>query len=218
MGAINNNANYSNTKARQTVPNVKLCLHCKNNPNRVILPMKIFSFFIVFASLFSLSLFAQDLTPSKEKLIPETGKLVPDTKEFNPTTLISPVQSNEEGIALDGFDTVAYFKQERAIRGTAQFSCEYQNKTWYFSSAENREAFLANPEDFIPQYGGYCAHSLSNDKLVRSNPESFSIRDNKLYLYVNDNVAKKDLEKKENIFANHSKKRKKNWFKYESSF
>lgn len=181
--------------------------------------MKFLSILIFSASLFSLSLFAQELSSDKELLMPETGKLVPDTEAFSYTEHSNfSVISNEEGVALDGFDTVAYFKQEKAVRGTSQFSCEYQNKTWYFSSAENRDAFLSNPEAFTPQFGGYCAHSLSNNKLVRSNPESFSVRDNKLYLYVNDSVAKKDIEKEKNIFANHDKKRKKNWSKFESRF
>ena len=113
---------------------------------------------------------------------------------------------------------MAYFNQEKAVKGTAKYNCEYQNKTWYFSSAENRDAFLSNPEKFTPQYGGFCTHSLTGNKLVKGNPESFAIRDDKLYLYANDKVAAKDLKKKDNVFADAENKRKQYWTDFEVRF
>ena len=173
-------------------------------------------FIIILSLLFSLALLAQEIDPISEELDPTADEAV---ENFSPMPDESAlIQSNEEGIALDGFDTVAYFNQQAAVRGVAQYNCEYQNKTWYFSSAENRDAFLSNPEKFTPQYGGFCAHSLTNNKLVKSNPESFGIRDNKLYLYLNDNVAEKDIKKKDNIFADTEKKRQNYWVNYENRF
>lgn len=130
----------------------------------------------------------------------------------------SAIQSNEDGVAIDGFDPVAYFDKNKAVKGSQEHSCEYLNTTWHFSSAENRDKFLSNPEKFIPQYGGYCAHSLNKNKIVYSNPESFVVRDNKLYLYVNDKVAKKDFKSKENIFAKKKSTRDNNWLTYQVKF
>ena len=127
-------------------------------------------FIISLSFLFSLSLFAEELVLNAEESAEET---VSENQNFSPIPEEADlIQSNEEGVALDGYDTVAYFNQEKAVKGTAQYNCEYKNKTWYFSSAENRDAFLANPEKFTPQYGGFCTHSLTGNKLVKGNPES----------------------------------------------
>ena len=173
-------------------------------------------FIIILSLLFSLSLFAEELVPSaKESAI----EAVSENENFSPVPNdANLIQSNEEGVALDGYDTVAYFNQEKAVKGTAKYNCEYQNKTWYFSSAENRDAFLSNPEKFTPQYGGFCTHSLTGNKLVKGNPESFAIRDDKLYLYANDKVAAKDLKKKDNVFADAENKRKQYWTDFEVRF
>ena len=137
---------------------------------------------------------------------------------FSPAVDQIQVQSNDQGIAIDGFDPVAYFDDGKAVKGLPTHSCEYLNTTWHFSSAENRDKFLANPEKFSPQYGGYCAHSLSNNKIIESNPQSFSIRDDKLYLYVNDRLADNDLKKDEETFSFIKKKRDNNWLTFESNF
>jgi len=137
---------------------------------------------------------------------------------FSPAVDQTQVQSNDQGIAIDGFDPVAYFDDGKAVKGLPTHSCEYLNTTWHFSSAENRDKFLANPEKFSPQYGGYCAHSLSNNKIIESNPQSFSIRDDKLYLYVNDRLADNDLKKDEETFSFIKNKRDNNWLTFESNF
>ena len=173
-------------------------------------------FIIILSLLFSLSLLAQEIVPISEQLDPITDEAVENFSPMPDETAL--IQSNEDGIALDGYDTVAYFNQQAAVRGVAQYNCEYQNKTWYFSSAENRDAFLSNPEKFTPQYGGFCTHSLTGNKFVKGNPESFAIRDDKLYLYANDKVAAKDLKKKDNVFADAENKRKQYWTDFEVRF
>jgi len=138
--------------------------------------------------------------------------------EFSPTPSQSQVQANEDGVAIDGYDAVAYFSQGEAVKGLDTHSCEYLNKTWHFSSAENRDKFLANPEKFSPQYGGFCTHSLSQNKIVKSNPEAFTIRDDKLYLYATDDLAKKGADKDRTTFKFNNTTRDKNWFTYQSEF
>ena len=59
------------------------------------------------------------------------------------------------GVAIKGYDAVAYHTEDRAIKGSSQFSHNWNDAKWYFSSAENRDLFAADPERFAPQYGGY---------------------------------------------------------------
>jgi len=59
------------------------------------------------------------------------------------------------GVAIKGYDTVAYHTEERAVKGKSQFSHKWNDAKWYFSNAGNREMFAADPERYAPQYGGY---------------------------------------------------------------
>jgi len=137
---------------------------------------------------------------------------------FSPMPSQTQVQANEDGVAIDGFDPVAYFDKGEAVKGLPIHSCEYLDKTWHFSSVENRDKFLANPEKFSPQYGGYCAHSIGKNKIVESNPQSFTVRDEKLYLYINDRLAKKDAEEEKTAFSFTNTVRDKNWLTFQSDF
>lgn len=87
------------------------------------------------------------------------------------------------GVAIGGTDPVAYFTQAKPVQGSAEFAAEFQGATWHFSSAENRETFLANPEKYAPAYGGYCAYALSlGTYKVETDPKAWSIVDGRLYL------------------------------------
>lgn len=84
-----------------------------------------------------------------------------------------------------GYDVVAYFNNE-AVKGNKKFSTSYENATFRFSSKENLTAFLNSPEKYIPQYGGYCAYAIGvKGEKVSIDPETFEIRDQKLYLFYN---------------------------------
>ena len=86
------------------------------------------------------------------------------------------------GVAIRGTDPVAYFTQNRPVEGRKKHQHEYQGATFYFSSAENRDLFAANPEKYAPQYGGYCAWAVSLGYTASTVPEAFTIVDGKLYL------------------------------------
>lgn len=139
-------------------------------------------------------------------------------ENFSPVPDPSLFSTNAEGIAIDGYDPVSYFDDNEAVKGEAAHTCEYGNATWYFSSAENRDRFLADPERFAPQYGGYCAHSISNNKIVQASSKSFVIRDNKLYFYVNDTLSDRDARKSTISFEKSRDKRDKNWLSFERRF
>ena len=88
----------------------------------------------------------------------------------------------EDGIAVDGTDVVAYFTQNAPVAGNADITHDYMGATWRFVSAENRDAFAADPAAYAPQYGGYCAYAVSEGYTASTVPEAWSIVDGKLYL------------------------------------
>lgn len=92
-----------------------------------------------------------------------------------------PVYGND-GIAVDGTDVVAYFTQSAPVAGDPAITHDYMGQTWLFSSAENRDAFAADPAAYAPQYGGYCAWAVSEGYTAPTVPEAWTIVDNKLYL------------------------------------
>ncbi len=84
--------------------------------------------------------------------------------------------------AIRGYDPVAYFTQNEAVRGSKKITYEYRDAKWRFASEENRELFKADPEKYIPQYGGYCAKAMSDDRFLKIDPKAWTIIDDKLYL------------------------------------
>ena len=88
------------------------------------------------------------------------------------------------GIAIMGYDPVAYFTEGRAVKGSPDFSHEWLGETWHFASAEHRDAFAADPIRYAPQYGGYCALGVVYDENTANiDPEVWRIVDGKLYLF-----------------------------------
>ncbi|WP_210396804.1 YHS domain-containing (seleno)protein [Motiliproteus sediminis] len=93
--------------------------------------------------------------------------------------------------AIAGYDPVAYFADAKAVEGSRQFSYRWQGADWYFSSAANRQRFIANPEAFAPQYGGYCAYAVANGYTAKVDPEAWRIVEGKLYLNYSKSVQKR---------------------------
>ncbi|UWP88196.1 YHS domain protein [Aliiroseovarius crassostreae] len=89
---------------------------------------------------------------------------------------------NEAGIAWDGHDPVAYFTKGAPTPGNEAFSAEYQGARVLFSSAETRDMFVASPETYAPQFGGYCAYAASKGYLAPTVPEAWTVFEDKLYL------------------------------------
>jgi YHS domain-containing protein len=89
------------------------------------------------------------------------------------------------GIAINGTDPVAYFTQGGPVAGTAEFTADYKGATWQFVSAANRDAFLADPEKYGAQFGGYCAFAASRGYLAPTIPEAWTVYEDRLYLNAN---------------------------------
>jgi YHS domain-containing protein len=85
-------------------------------------------------------------------------------------------------VAIEGYDTVAYFTLGKATKGSDAFAHDWGGATWHFASAENRDLFAANPEAYAPQFGGLCAEGVAfHEVTVNIEPEVFAIVDGKLY-------------------------------------
>ena len=94
--------------------------------------------------------------------------------------------------AVNGYDTVAYFTQGKAVKGNPGFQYEYMDVQWYFTSEEHLELFKKNPDKYRPQYGGYCAWAVGEKKQkAPGTPDYWKIVDNKLYLNYDASVQKK---------------------------
>ncbi len=88
------------------------------------------------------------------------------------------------GVAVGGFDPVAYFADASAIPGLAEVALRWRGVLWHFASPEHRAAFEANPKAFIPQFGGFCPVSLAEGRRIPADPAHWVILDGRLYLTV----------------------------------
>jgi YHS domain-containing protein len=90
--------------------------------------------------------------------------------------------NTENGWAIKGYDPVAYFITGKPTPGMAQFATTYKGANYRFASAENRARFIAAPEKFVPQYGGYCAYAIALNQIADIEPDQWAIVNDKLYL------------------------------------
>ncbi len=107
----------------------------------------------------------------------------------------------KDGIALQGYDPVAYFNQQKAVKGSKDLTVYNQGLIYYFSSVENKEAFKKNATKYEPEYGGWCAYAMgASGEKVNVDPGTFKIVNGKLYLFYNKyfNNTLKDWNKDEN--------------------
>jgi YHS domain-containing protein len=93
---------------------------------------------------------------------------------------INVVSSN--GLAIHGYDPVAYFVSGEPQEGIAAYSYEFEGTKWAFVNEENKQAFIANPDAYNPQYGGHCAYAASKNSIANTDPYAWTIHDGKLYL------------------------------------
>lgn len=102
-----------------------------------------------------------------------------------PAFAAEPPVFAEGGVAIKGYDPVAYFTDAKPVEGDAAFTAEHDGATWRFASAANRDAFVAAPQRYAPQYGGYCAYAVSRGYTASISPNAWSIHEDKLYLNFN---------------------------------
>lgn len=95
---------------------------------------------------------------------------------------------SKEGIAIKGYDPVAYFLQNEALAGSDSFSTDWSGSKWKFISRANLDSFKLAPQKYTPQYGGFCAYGLSENHKSPTDPKAWTIVNNKLYLNYNPKV------------------------------
>lgn len=101
-----------------------------------------------------------------------------------------PVNADRHGVAIKGYDPVAYFTDATPTRGRAEFTHSWNGATWWFASAEHRDAFRDEPEKYAPQYGGYCAWGMSEGHTAPIDPAAWKIVEGRLYLNYSASVRK----------------------------
>jgi len=84
--------------------------------------------------------------------------------------------------AVGGYDPVAYFRQNKAVKGHKSYQWVYKDAEWLFSSAENLALFKQDPERYAPAYGGYCAWAMAQGIFASSDPKIWAIIDDRLFL------------------------------------
>jgi YHS domain-containing protein len=95
---------------------------------------------------------------------------------------------NKEGVAIQGYDPVAFFTVHAPLKGKPEFTSQYHGARYRFHSAKNQAAFDADPAKYEPQFGGYCAYGVSKGKLVEIDPEAFQIVEGHLLLQYSKGV------------------------------
>jgi YHS domain-containing protein len=156
--------------SREIITERNLMLNATNRLQEDFMHRRTVSFVFLLAILFSFNLFGEE--PSVG------GKLKAD-----------PIyQSN--GVAIHGYDPVAYFQGEKPVKGKKEFEHQWMGATWRFSNAENRDLFKQTPEKYAPQYGGYCAYGMSSGYAAPTEADAWSIVNGKLYLNYNREVRK----------------------------
>lgn len=121
-----------------------------------------------------------------------------------------PINKTQQGLALRGYDAVAYFAVDKAIEGSPRYEYVWQGAKWLFSSVENLEKFKAAPETYAPQFGGYCSFAVSNGYTADGDPNAWKIVDGKLYLNYSPEV--RTLWEKEQ--SERIKKGEHNWVEF----
>lgn len=109
------------------------------------------------------------------------------------TALASQFFYSKNGVAIDGYDPVAYFVSAGPVRGTSEHMSEYDGAIWHFSNAENKAMFDENPSQYAPQYGGYCSWAVSKNYTAKIDPNAWTIHDGKLYLNFSTSIRAKWL-------------------------
>lgn len=102
---------------------------------------------------------------------------------FTIILLLSISIYSQVDIAIKGYDTVAYFTESKAVKGSDKIYTDWSDQRWFFDSEKNRNLFLESPELYIPYFGEYCANGLSDGHVIAANPKYWLIDKGRLFLF-----------------------------------
>lgn len=111
------------------------------------------------------------------------------------------INTNEANVAIHGYDPVAYFTEGRPVAGSSDFQATYRDAEFLFSTAENRDRFVADPEKFAPAYGGYCAYGVTQKQKFDIDPNAWEIVGDRLFLQLDPGTRLIWLEKRDDHIA-----------------
>lgn len=114
---------------------------------------------------------------------------------------------DKNGVGIQGYDPVAFFKQGKPVKGSAEFHSSYKGATYYFASAEDKAAFDGNPAKYEPQFGGFCAYGVSQGHLAPVKIEATQVVNGRLLMQYDIDV-KNEFNKDQ---AGNLAKADKNW-------
>ncbi len=123
---------------------------------------------------------------------------------------IAAGKSPPDEIAIEEYDTVAYFKIGKAVQGNKSFSFQWHGMTWFFLNKEHRDLFAVSPEKYAPQYDGYCAWAMTEARKAKTDLEVWKIVNGKLYL----NCSREAYKKWSRDIPGNIKKADANWLKF----
>jgi YHS domain-containing protein len=126
--------------------------------------------------------------PAQNEPVNQTDVPAQSTSAKDPNgTTTTKVNVDSQGIILQGYDVVAYFKQGKPVKGNATIRSTYQGATYLFSSSEDKADFDKDPAKYAPQYGAYCSYGVANGVLADlDGPEAFTIYKGKIYFCGNE--------------------------------
>lgn len=99
-----------------------------------------------------------------------------------------PINVDGNGVALQGYDPIAYFVDGGPRKGEPRFAVTHSGALWLFSNEANRRRFEQDPEHYIPAFGGYCAYGVAQGYLAGIDPTAWAIIDDRLYLNCSDSI------------------------------
>ncbi len=121
-----------------------------------------------------------------------------------------PINTDDSHIALAGYSPVSYIDLDLAQKGSRHLKSEYKGMSYYFTTEEQKATFDANPEKYLPQFGGWCAFGVALGKHFRIDPNKYVVTDGKLYVFLY-NIEVDAKQKWMQDPSGSLKKAEKNW-------
>lgn len=107
---------------------------------------------------------------------------------FAQTSTKSLVNVDSAGVAIQGYDPVAFFTDGKPVKGDQKLLLKHEGAIYFFASREHKDLFKADPAKYTPEFGGYCAYGVSRNKLVEIDVDAFQIVGGKLLLQYSKGV------------------------------
>ncbi|MEM9215732.1 MAG: YHS domain-containing (seleno)protein [Cyanobacteria bacterium P01_F01_bin.150] len=126
--------------------------------------------------------------------VPDAGLSAAQTEGVKASAINHSINIDEKGRALRGHDPVAYFTKGEPVKGSPEFSFQWNDAEYYFATAENRDKFISNPAQYAPANGGYCTFGVVLAKKFDGDPAIWSVHKNRLHVFLNQEVQEKFLQ------------------------